>query len=100
MYCSGCGAEILPNAAVCLKCGRSVSAMKTAQADTPSAGWWFLGFFVPMAGLILWLVWKDSLPKKAKQLGIGALVGVLTSIVLVILFYVLWFALVFFSLMI
>ena len=44
--------------------------------DSGSFGWAVLGFFIPLVGLILWLVWKDTKPKSAKMAGIGALVGV------------------------
>lgn len=44
--------------------------------DSGSFGWAVLGFFIPLVGLILWLVWKDSKPNSAKMAGIGALVGV------------------------
>lgn len=44
--------------------------------DTGSVGWGILGFFIPLVGLILWLVWKDTKPKNAKSAGIGALIGV------------------------
>ena len=29
------------------------------------AGWFLLGFFIPIAGLILWLVWKNDEPEKS-----------------------------------
>lgn len=35
-----------------------------------------LGCCIPIAGLILFLVWKDTKPKTAKAAGIGALVYV------------------------
>ena len=34
-----------------------------------------LGFFIPIVGLILYLVWKDQTPLKAKSAGKGALIG-------------------------
>ena len=93
MFCPHCGKELNENAAVCLNCGRYVSEVtKSRPADSASAGWWWLGFFVPIAGLIIWAVCNDSTPIKAKKAGIGALVGFITSIVLVILLYVLIFA--------
>ena len=46
--------------------------------------WGLLGCCVPIAGLILFLVWKDTKPKTAKAAGIGALV----SVVLAILYYI------------
>lgn len=49
-------------------------------ADSGSFGWAILGFFIPLVGLILWLVWKDEKPKCAKMAGVGALVSVVISI--------------------
>lgn len=51
------------------------------QYDSGSIGWAVLGFFVPLAGLILFIVWKDTKPLCAKKAGIGALVGVILSVV-------------------
>lgn len=53
--------------------------------DTGSFGWAVLGFFVPLAGLILWIVWKSEKPLSAKKAGMGALVGVIASVVLTII---------------
>ncbi len=35
--------------------------------DSGSFGWAVLGFFFPLVGLILLLVWKDSMPLSAKK---------------------------------
>lgn len=51
------------------------------QEDSGSFGWAVLGFFIPLVGLILYLVWKDSKPNSAKSAGRGALVSVIISIV-------------------
>ena len=51
-----------------------------APADSGSIGWAILGFFIPLVGLILFLVWKNTKPKCAKMAGIGALVGVCINI--------------------
>ena len=40
-----------------------------------------MGCCIPIAGLILFLVWKDTKPKTAKAAGIGALVSVIISVV-------------------
>jgi len=58
------------------------------EPDAPSAGFAVLGFFIPIVGLILWLVWKDNTPLKAKSAGKGALIGFIVSIVLTILIFV------------
>lgn len=47
--------------------------------------WGLLGFCIPIVGLILFLIWKDSKPKTAKAAGIGALVSVVISVVFYIL---------------
>ncbi|MFR2340382.1 MAG: hypothetical protein ACLS7X_14010 [Mediterraneibacter gnavus] len=44
-----------------------------------------LGCCIPIVGLVLFLVWKDTKPKTSKAAGIGALVGV----ILMILYYIL-----------
>lgn len=53
--------------------------------DNGGFGWGFLGFLIPLVGLILFLVWKDTKPKTAKAAGIGALVSVILSVVLSII---------------
>jgi hypothetical protein len=56
--------------------------------ETPDNGgflWGLLGCCVPIAGLVLFLVWKDVKPKTAKAVGIGALVSVCIGV----LYYVL-----------
>ena len=60
-----------------------------APVDSGSFGWAVLGFFFPIVGLILFLVWKDQKPLSSKKAGIGALVGAILSVVSTILFYVL-----------
>lgn len=56
--------------------------MNPQPADTGSFGWAVLGFFFPIVGLILFLIWKTEKPVSAKQAGMGALVSVIVSVVL------------------
>ena len=53
--------------------------------DKGSFGWAVLGFFFPLVGLILFIVWESTKKKSAKQAGIGALVGFCLRIVLPII---------------
>ena len=53
--------------------------------DSGSFGWAVLGFIIPLVGLILFLVWRDTKPKCAKKAGVGALVSVILSVVLSVL---------------
>lgn len=47
--------------------------------------WGLLGCCVPLAGLILFLVWKDTKPRTAKAAGIGALVCVIAYVLLYVI---------------
>ena len=49
--------------------------------------WGLLGCCIPIVGLILFLVWKDTKPKTAKAAGIGALV----SVILAVIYYIVKF---------
>lgn len=53
----------------------------TAVNDSGSIGWGILGFFFPLVGLILFLVWKNTKPKCAKVAGMGALIGFCLNLV-------------------
>ncbi len=84
-YCTNCGKEMDPAADVCLNCGKSRFSLRStsSQPDTGGFGWGLLGFCIPVAGLILYLVWLNERPMTAKAVGTGAL----TSVILIMLFY-------------
>jgi hypothetical protein len=42
--------------------------------ESGAFGWGFLGFVIPLVGLILYLIWKDTKPKCSKAAGIGAII--------------------------
>ncbi len=84
MYCQNCGKKIGEDADYCLGCGKMKDSIKTVSNDENPFIWGLLGFFVPVAGLILYLVWKQEKPKSAKAAGIGALIGSI-GIILIIL---------------
>ena len=89
-FCSKCGHELVDEAVVCVNCGCSVADPATpaapAVADAPNMGFAVLGFFIPLVGLILYLINKDTAPKKAKSAGKGALIGFIASVVLGIIY--------------
>lgn len=85
MYCTKCGKEYVEGAVVCMGCGCSLGDNKKVEkSDTSAFGFGVLGFFFPIVGLVLWLVWKDERPKRAKAAGIGALASVVFNVILVI----------------
>ena len=99
-YCTKCGSPIADDSKFCSNCGAQQTAAYNQQPyynqynqhtatpqvnDYKSFGFALLGFFVPIVGLILYLVWKDETPLKAKSAGKGALVAAILWIILVAL---------------
>lgn len=56
--------------------------------DASSVGLGILCFFFPVVGLVLFLVWRENLPKRAKSCGIGALIGAGVGALLTIIYFV------------
>lgn len=85
MYCKNCGKEIDDQAVICPNCGvpQETKAATPDVIDNGGFGWGLLGCCIPVVGLILFLVWKDTKPRTSKAAGIGALV----SIILIVIFY-------------
>lgn len=77
MYCTNCGKKLDPNAAACVYCGHATANLTGVVQDGPSGGFAALGFFIPLAGLILYLVYEGKQPLRAKSAGKGALIGFL-----------------------
>ena len=102
-YCKHCGAEINDGAAFCPKCGQAQSETAPQQqtppnwqqppqtpapVDSGSIGWGVLGFFFPLIGLILYLVWQNTMPLRARMCGKGALIGVIAEVALAVIGYI------------
>ena len=85
-YCRACGKPISDVAVICPSCGAQQGTGVAQKTDNGGFLWGLLGFFVPIAGLILYLLWKDERPRTAKAAGIGALVSTIVSVVVSILF--------------
>ena len=97
MYCRYCGKQIEEDARFCPYCGSAQQEERQAPPpqqryvdpnDAPSGGFAVLGFFFPLIGLILFLVWQDTMPQRAKSCGKGALTAVIVSASLVLLTFI------------
>lgn len=53
--------------------------------DTNNPLWGLLGFFVPIAGVVLYLVWRFERIKDAKYALIGAIIGAIIQLALSII---------------
>lgn len=107
--CPSCGAPIQSTAENCPYCGVILSKEKVeskqtqpqisqnplspvGENDKNSVGIKILSFFIPVAGFILWAIWRNQYPKKARNaakwagigIGISAVFGVIETIVIVI----------------
>lgn len=53
-----------------------------AVVDSGSIGWGVLGAFFPLVGIILFFVWKNTKPQTAKVSLIGAVIGIVLSLII------------------
>ncbi|MBQ1950355.1 MAG: zinc-ribbon domain-containing protein [Clostridia bacterium] len=92
MYCKNCGKVVDENSLYCNNCGAKLGGTqnKNTFEDKSSFGFAVLGFFIPLVGLILFLIYESKKPKRAKSAGKGALVGFITEIVLSIMLVILY----------
>ena len=85
-FCRKCGSDIGEND-ICPNCGSVQTSNQPVQqttqtqvVDNGGIGWGLLGCCIPIVGLVLFLVWKDTKPKTAKAADIGALVAVILTV--------------------
>jgi uncharacterized membrane protein YvbJ len=103
MYCKKCGQQVDDNAMFCPYCVESLQQngyytqqsyqtqpTKNGEQDGSSAGFNVLSFFFPLVGLILYIVWKDSLPIRAKNIGKWALIGFCVGVGIEIIISIVW----------
>ncbi len=87
-YCSNCGSKINEDAYICVKCGVVVennnksNNVTNIRKDSGSNWYGVLGFFIPLAGLIIYICLKDTEPKSAKKAGKGALISVIVGVII------------------
>ena len=91
MYCKNCGRIVDDTSSYCNNCGARIDNKPNADAseDSLSLGFAIFGFFIPIVGLILFLIYEEKKPKRAKLAVKGALIGFITEIVLAIILVIL-----------
>lgn len=87
MYCQNCGKEIPNEAVVCVHCGVSVAKNKNTSNEPASTVLKIVCFCLPIVGLILYLVYMDNCPIKAKECGKFALIGFVVGLICTLLLY-------------
>lgn len=106
MYCRKCGKQLNQSDLFCTDCGTKLSDTSETQGtyvpiekkhknksrpDESSIGFGILSFFVPVAGIVLYLVWRDEKPLIAKS----CLYGFLTSLAVIAALFILYFIIIF-----
>lgn len=79
-FCTKCGHELVDEAVVCTNCGCATGTPAPAsitkqEEDTVSVGLCVLAFFIPLFGIIYWPIKHKETPKRAKAVGITAIVS-------------------------
>lgn len=77
MFCRKCGQRLSEDTRTCYFCGEPVlgyNALTTKTNDKGGFLWCALGFFLPVVGFILYMLWKKERPLTARSLGIGAFI--------------------------
>ena len=102
MYCEKCGSKNEMTSEFCTNCGNKLNkefsntTIINSEEEKNTFGWGVLGFFVPIAGLILFIIWKKDRPKASKSAGIWALVSVvarvLSSILIILIGFIVGFS--------
>ena len=93
-YCTHCGKELEDDAKYCMGCGCACEAITNNkpkpinEADDHEAWPQVLAFFLPVVGLILFLVWQEERPIKAKRVGKWALIGFIVGVILAIALFI------------
>lgn len=86
-YCSHCGKELMDEAVICPYCGYGVKG-SSAVDDTPSTGLNIISFLFPLIGLILYIVYNEKAPEKAKEIGKWAIIGFVVGLVFSVFLYI------------
>lgn len=91
MYCKNCGHEISKTDLFCASCGQRLSPEPTQNAKPRTRdgniAFGVISFFIPIAGLILFICWRKEYPKNSKYSGIGAIIGGVVQILFYIFFF-------------
>jgi len=84
MFCIKCGAANQDDSRFCTTCGAPLKTNidQYKDSDIPSTGLKVLSFFIPIVGLILYIVWNNSYPDKARSCGKWALISIIVSTIL------------------
>ena len=84
MYCHQCGKEINTDSKFCSYCGAQLYQDQVIhqEKDDKSIGYAILSFFIPIVGIIFYVLWKNDFPMRAKSCLKGFIAGIVVYVVL------------------
>lgn len=92
MYCGECGKKLDKNSNFCPYCGASTASQNidgiNSNEESVNVLLVIASFFVPVLGLVLFAVYKDTKKKTSKACGIAALVSFILNIVITIFCFI------------
>lgn len=86
-FCRSCGAEIVKEAVICVKCG--VTTNDTQVEDDGNILAAVAACCFPIVGIVLYFIWKDTKPKSAKNVCIAALIPTVLGILAYVFLFIL-----------
>ena len=88
MFCKKCGNQIMDDAVVCVHCGCPTDKFDPdpqKNQDKSSVNVALISFFLPLVGLVIYLVYKDNQPLKAESAKMGTIWGFFLPIIIILL---------------
>lgn len=95
MYCKNCGNHLADEAIVCPDCGVATDnfykhrGQNQNQVDEPSGLLNLIAFFFPLFGILMYAIYENTQPRRAKSVIRSALFGFLFAILLTVLYIIL-----------
>lgn len=86
--CQNCGNAMLNEDRVCSQCGLYSSPYVKDEAEGSKVGYGILAFFIPVVGLVLYILWKKEKPATARAAGKGALISFVSGLIFYIVIMV------------
>ena len=86
IYCKECGKEISDTVTSCPHCGylNNKTQNESTNLEEENTVLNIISFLLPIVGLILYVIYLDSHPTRAKSIGKCALFGALLPIIFII----------------
>jgi len=90
MFCPKCGKENVDTVEFCSSCGENLKGKPTEVSQESAVGPIGILFFcIPLVGAIMYFVWKEDKPEKAKRachlalwgVGVGIIIQILSTII-------------------